>query len=225
MPARTLFRRIDLDALWGVSSTLPVATINGDGWPSAHTDRSQRRTLAAAGEALATLRALKIAGQAHVNALSVEANGPEPTIIDAVVDIRVDLVGDLVLHVMPHHAGGTAAAFFEGTPQRCWVIDLDDTSAAATTLLAMTAERVGNAAWAAEHGVKARAVRLLPTAGTQWQLGLQTDNGYVVSEPNGELVAQPAGRSARRGGAPTRAALARTAADLTRDAAALLAAA
>ncbi|MCV2393641.1 hypothetical protein OEB99_04910 [Actinotalea sp. M2MS4P-6] len=227
MPARArLFgRSTDFDTLWGVSTQLPVATINGAGWATAATDRAQRRVLVAAGEALATLRSLKVAGTAHLWTLPVERTAPEPTIIDTALDIRVELAGDLVLHVMPHRAGGTAAVFFDATPQRCWVIELDDLAAAATTLLTMTAERVGSAAWAAEHGVPATSARLVPTADGQWRLGLATDAGFVMSEPNGTLVDEGRPVALTSASTPSQDDLAQVATDLTWDAASLLVAA
>lgn len=217
MPA-LLRRRIDLDALWGVATSLPVATIDGLTWASAGTDRARRRTLVAAGPALATLRALRLTGAVAVRELPVEPAAPAPAIIDAAIELVVELGGGQVLHVLPHRAGGSAAVFFAATPRRCWVIDLDDVADAATTLLTMTAEQVGDAAWAAGHGVPASSVRLVPTGRSQWQLGVVLADGYLVAEPNGALV---------RGTAdvlPPRELLARTATDLTRDAATLLAA-
>ncbi len=233
MLARTrLFgRQIDLDALTGAATTLPVLTINGSDRSTAATDRAQRRTLAAAGEALATLRELRIAGRAHVRALPAEPHAPEPSLIDAVIEIRVELTGGPELLVLPHRAGGTAAVCFSATSRRTWVIDLDDPASAATTMLALTTELVGDTAWAAEHGVAASSLQLVPGADTRWRLGLVTDGGYVLAEPNGAVV-DARGRdthdrlvplsSAQQ---PSGQALASAAAALTRDAAALLTAA
>jgi len=233
MLARTrLFgRQIDLDALWGTASTLPVVTINGIDRAIAATDRAQRRTLASAAGTLASLRDLRVAGRAHVRVLPIELHASEPTIIDAEIEIRVVLTSGLELLVLPHRAGGTAAVCFATTSRRAWVIDLDDTASAATTMLAMTTELVGDSAWVAEHGVDARSARLVPGVDTQWQLGLVTDGGYVLSEPNGAVV-DARGRNAEgrlvrlaSAEAPSEPALARTASALTRDAAALLTAA
>ncbi len=198
MRAFTL-RRSDLDTLWGLGTTLPVATIDGAGWATASTDRARRRALAASGEALAALRALRITGQAHVRTLPVEPTAPEPLIVDADVEIQVELADGLVLHVQPHHSGGTAAVFLGATSQRCWVIEYDDLATAATTLLTMTAERLGNTAWAARHGVAATSVRMVPARGGQWQLGLLTAGSYVVAEPNGSVVKADRPPRRRRG--------------------------
>lgn len=211
-------RRIDLDALWGVATSLPVATIDGLTWASAATDRSRRRTLTAAGPALATLRALRLSGSVAVRELPVEPAAPAPSVIDAAVELVVELGGGQVLHVLPHRAGGSAAVFFAATPQRCWVIDLDDLPGAATTMLTMTAEQVGDATWASGHGVPASSVRLVPAGDSQWQLGVVLEDGFLVAEPNGALVRTTADVVLPR------EVLARTATDLTRDAASLLAA-
>ena len=229
MRAFTL-RRPDLDTLWGLGTSLPIATIDGAGWTAAYTDRARRRALVASGEALAALRALRVTGQAHVRTLPVEPTAPEPLVVDADVEIQVELADGLVLHVQPHSGGGTAAVFFGTTSQRCWVIDYDDLPSAATTLLTMTAERLGDTAWAARHGVAARSVRMVPARGGQWQLGFLTDGSYVVAEPNGSVV-RATGRRAGSvaelpgGQVPSRQTLAQTAADLTRDAASALMAA
>jgi hypothetical protein len=230
MRAFTLLSRTDLDTLWGLGTTLPVATFDGAGRPTAATERARRRALAASGEALTALRALRITGQAHVRTLRVEPTESESLVVDADVEIQVELADGLVLHVQPHRAGGTAAVFFSATSQRCWVIEYDDLPTAATTLLTMTAERLGDTAWAARHGVAATSVRMVPARDGQWQLGLQTDGSYVVAEPNGSVVRA----IGRRAGAvvdlpseqvPSRQTLAQTAADLTRDAASALMAA
>ncbi len=118
-------RRTELDTLRGVGTTLTVVAIDGDDWATAHTDRRHRRTLAAAAETLVALRALRIAGQARIRTLPAELP-PAPSIVDAVVEIQVALAGGLVLHVQPHAAGSSAAVFYQATPERCWVIDLDD---------------------------------------------------------------------------------------------------
>lgn len=225
MAARTLFgRRIDLDALWGVATTAPVTSIDGDVWASAAVDRGRRRTLVGAGAALRLLRVLRVRGTVQVHAVPAERHAPEPTLMDAAVELRVELEDGAVLHVLPHRAGGTAAVFFADTPSRCWVIDLDDVASAATTLLTVTAERLGDAAWAAAHDLDASAVHMVPARHTQWRLSVVTDGGVVTAEPNGTVV-----DDARRGPAgavqvASTATLARAAADLTRDAAALLAA-
>lgn len=226
MPVPALMiRRRDLDTLWGLATTLPVDTIDGDSWAAAHTDRHRRRTLRAAGEALATLRALRVTGRAHLRTLPDEAPGSYD--VDAEIEIAVELTGGLVLHVQPHAAGGTAAAFFRATPGRFWTLELDDLSSAATTLLTMTAERVGDTAWAASHGVVAQSVRMVLAGDSRWQLGLLTDGTYVVAEPDGSLVEASNRRAAgaRSTVLPSAQTLAQTAADLTRDAASLLTAA
>ncbi|WP_372594024.1 hypothetical protein [Actinotalea sp.] len=233
MLARTFSfgRRIDLDALCGTDTTLPVVTINGADRATAATSRDQRRTLSAAAGALATLRDLRVAGQAHVRVLPDEPYAPEPAIVDAVIEIRIVLASGLELTVLPHRAGGTAAVAFSAVTQRPWVIDLDDQASAATTMLALTTEVLGDAEWAADHGVHARSARLVPNVETQWRLGLVTDGGYVLSEPNGAVVVargrDAEGRLVPLTGpeAPSAPDLAQAAAALTRDAAALLMAA
>lgn len=218
-------RRTDLDTLRGRETTLPVVSIDGDGSASAYTDRNGRRALAAAGEALAALRALRVAGQARVRTLPAELP-PAPSIVDAVVEIQVALAGGLVLHVQPHAAGGNAAVFYQATPERCWVIDLDDLPSAATTLLTMTAERVGDTAWAERHGVAARSVRMVLAGDSRWRLGLLTDGAYVVADPDGSVLeATGRGAGAPSAALPSSDTLAKAAADLTRDAASLLTAA
>lgn len=216
--------RIDLDALRGVGTSLPVVTV--DGLDAVTTDRAQRRTMLAAGEVLGALRSLSVSGQAHLRALGPLPADPAP-VIDTAVQVRVDLGDGDALLVFPHRAGGTAAVAFEETPHRCWVIDLDDLAAAATTLLTMTAERLGDAAWATRHGIPATAVRLVPGVDSQWQLAVVDGDRLVVAEPNGTLV-RASVRGARLSPAdvqvPSEEALARTAADLTREAAMLLAA-
>ena len=133
MPAlSSLFApRIDLDALRGVGTSLPVVTVNG--LDAVTVDRGQRRTLADSGAVLGVLRALAISGEAHVRALAPVPADLAP-IVDTVIQVRVDLGDGEALLVFPHRAGGTAAVAFEATPHRCWVIDLDDPSSAATTL-------------------------------------------------------------------------------------------
>jgi hypothetical protein len=217
-------RRTELDALRGAGTTLPVLTIDGDDWATAHTDRSHRRALAAAGETLTALRALRVAGQARIRTLPAEV-APAPTVVDAVVEIQVALAGGLVLHVHPHADGGSAAVFYQATPDRCWVIDLDDLSSAATTLLTMTAERVGDTAWAARHGVAATSVRMVLAGDSRWQLGVLNDGAYVLAEPDGSVVEASSRRGAPSSVVPSTQTLARTAADLAHDAAALLTAA
>lgn len=230
MRAFTMNRRFDLDTLWGLHTTLPVATIDGAGWATAGTDRARRHTLAAAGEALVALRALRITGSADVVTLPVEPTATESSIADADVEIQVELADGLFLHVQPQTAGRTAMVFFRDSPRRCWAIELDDLPSAATTLLTMTAERVGDSAWAAQHGVAATSVCMVPADDGHWQLGILTDAGYVVAETNGSVV----GTTGRRSGVvvevprselPSAQTLARTAADLTRDAALVLTAA
>lgn len=230
MRAFTLNRRLDLDTLWGQRTTLPVATIDGAGWATAGTDRARRNTLVAAGEALVALRTLRIAGRADVETLPVEPTGTESSIADADVEIQVELADGLFLHVQPESAGRTAMVFFRDTPWRCWAIELDDLPSAATTLLTMTAERVGDSAWAAQHGVTATSVCMVPADDGHLQLGILTDGAYVVAETNGSVV----GMTGRRSGVvvkipsselPSAQTLAQTAADLTRDAALILTAA
>ena len=228
---RLFGRQIDLDALCGTGTTLPVVTINGLAADTAANDRAQRRTLAAAASTLATLRGLRIAGEAHIRVLPYEQEAPEPTIVDAEIEIRVVLAGGHELLVLPHRAGGTAAVTFAAVSQRPWVIDLDDQASAATTMLALTTEVLGDAEWTVEHGVRALSARLVPNVETQWRLGLVTEGGYVLSEPNGEVVAAR-GRNAEgrlvplsAAEAPSGSDLAHAAAALTRDAAALLTAA
>ncbi|MCB2176768.1 MAG: hypothetical protein KQH57_13225 [Actinomycetales bacterium] len=218
-------RRTELDALRGAGTTLPVLTIDGDDWATAHTDRAHRRALAAAGETLTALRALRIAGHARIRTLPAE-RPPAPSVVDAVVEIQVALAGGLVLHVQPHASGGSAAVFYQATPERCWVIDLDDLSSAATTLLTMTAERVGDSAWAARHGVAAQSVRMVLAGDSTWHLGLLTDGAYVVADPDGSVL-EATGRGAGTPSVvvPSSQTLARAAGDLTRDAASLLTAA
>lgn len=233
MLARTLFlgRQIDLDALWGTASTLPVLTIDGADRATAATDRAQRRTLVAAGGTLATLRDLRVAGQAHVRMLPVGPVAPEPAIVDAVIEIRIVLTSGLELLVLPHRSGGLAAVSVSTSAGRTWVIDLDHLASAATTMLALTAEHLGDSAWAAEQGLDARSARLVPDTDTRWRLGLTTGGGYVLSDPNGAVVAlrgrDAGGRSVPLSSAeaPSEPTLARVAAALTRDAAALLMAA
>ena len=218
-------RRTELDALRGVGTTLTVVAIDGDDWVTAHTDRGHRRTLAEAAETLAALRALRVTGQARIRTLPAELP-PAPSIVDAVVEIQVALAGGLVLHVQPHAAGGSAAVFYQATPERCWVIDLDDLASAATTLLTMTAERVGDTAWAERHGVAARSVRMVLAGDSRWHLGLLTDGAYVLAEPDGSVVeATGRGAGAPSVVVPSSQTLAKAAADLTRDAASLLTAA
>lgn len=218
-------RRTELDTLWGLATTLPVLSIDGDSWAAAYTDRNRRRTLAAAGEALAALRALRVTGQARVRTVRAEVPSA-PSVVDSVVEIQVALAGGLVLHVQPHAAGGSAAVFYQATPERCWVIDLDDLSAAATILLTMTAERVGDTAWAARHGVAARSVRMVLAGDSRWHLGVLTEGAYVVADPDGSVLeATGQGTDAPSAVVPSSQALAKAAADLTRDAASLLTAA
>lgn len=218
---RAFTRGTAVRELRGIGTPLPIATINGIDAAIAVESRGQRRTLAAAAESLAVLRELRIKGHVHVRDLPVEPAAPEPSIVDAAIEVRVELASGLTLVVMPHVAGAAAAVFFAVTPHRCWVIELDDLASTATTLLTMTAERIGDTAWAARHGLRAAAVRLLVSGDSRWQLEVAGEDGYVVAEPNGSVV-RITGRGVDVVGPQE---LARTAADLTRDAASLLLAA
>lgn len=224
MPARLLTRRSDLDSLWGRGTSLPVETIDGDTWTSASTARDRRRTLRGAAEVLRALRALRVSGTVHLTTVRDEP-AVEPSMIDAAVGLTVELSAGPVLHLFPHRAGGTAAVFFAATPRRCWVLDLDDLAGSATTLLTMTSEQLGDATWATAHGVSARAVRMVPGDAGTWRLGVITADGFLVAEPDGSVVRSTIGGGAAVAEHDAGRSLARTAGELTRESASLLAAA